>query len=342
MFITKQRIDVLDYLIHPTSGLTVKFVFREPPLSYQNNLYLLPFKLNVWLCIAAFVMILAFILYVNAFWETQKSKSNDKDKLDNTTLKPNVSDIAIFVISAMSQQGSAMELKGTLGRVVTFILFLTFLFLYTSYSASIVALLQSSSKQIRTLSDLLHSKLELGVEDTPYNRYYFSTAKDPVRKAISQKIAPPGSKPNFLNLEDGIKKLQKRPFAFNMNLGTGYKIIERYFHEHEKCGLQEIDFIPDNKPWLGCRKYSPYKEILKIGLYRLQEHGLTMRENRLMYSTKPVCTARGGSFGSVDILDCYPVLLMLLYGMILSFFLLFIEILFHRRQKLLRRIRDIR
>nr|AOG12848.1 ionotropic receptor [Eogystia hippophaecolus] len=209
MFITRQRIDFLDYLIHPSPGLTVKFLFREPPLSYQNNLFLLPFKLNVWLCIAAFVIILTLILYVNALWETQKTEIIYTNNLDHTTLRPNVSDIAFLVISAISQQGSAMELKGTLGRIVTFILFLTFLFLYTSYSASIVALLQSSSKQIRTLSDLLHSKLELGAEDTPYNRYHFSTAKEPVRKAIYQKIAPPESKPNFLNLEDGIKKLQK-------------------------------------------------------------------------------------------------------------------------------------
>lgn len=62
---------------------------------------------------------------------------------------------------------------GSLGRAVIFMMFLIFLFLYTSYSANIVALLQSSSNQIRTLSDLLNSKLELGVEDQPYTRYYF-------------------------------------------------------------------------------------------------------------------------------------------------------------------------
>lgn len=66
--------------------------------------------------------------------------------------------------------------SGSLGRIVTFIMFLIFLFLYTSYAANIVALLQSSSNQIRTLSDLLSSKLELGVEDQPYTRYYFTVS----------------------------------------------------------------------------------------------------------------------------------------------------------------------
>lgn len=125
---------------------------------------------------------------------------NTTFQFDQTVLKPNVSDIAILVISAISQQGSSTELKGrvllkcitrtrrivrlsnlnstgTLGRAVMFILFLAFVFLYTSYSASIVALLQSSSDKIRTLSDLLNSKLELGSEDTPYNRHYFAVIR---------------------------------------------------------------------------------------------------------------------------------------------------------------------
>lgn len=66
-----------------------------------------------------------------------------------------------------------LSFSGTLGRLVMFLVFLAFLFLYTSYSANIVALLQSTSNQIRNLPDLLNSKLELGVEDVAYNRYYF-------------------------------------------------------------------------------------------------------------------------------------------------------------------------
>lgn len=66
------------------------------------------------------------------------------------------------------------SISGTLGRFVMFLVFLAFLFIYTSYSANIVALLQSTSNQIRTLTDLLNSKLELGVEDVAYNKYYFS------------------------------------------------------------------------------------------------------------------------------------------------------------------------
>ena len=63
---------------------------------------------------------------------------------------------------------------GSLGRMVLLILFVSLTFLYTSYSANIVALLQSSSSQIRTLEDLLRSRMKFGVHDTVFNKYYFT------------------------------------------------------------------------------------------------------------------------------------------------------------------------
>ncbi|XP_073963211.1 ionotropic receptor 75a-like [Choristoneura fumiferana] len=331
LFITKQRIEIQEYLTFPTT-IYVKFIFHEPPLSYQNNLYLLPFRASVWYCIGSFVVMMIIVLFINAQWEAKKLKMKQEKEIANTVLFPSISEVTVFVVSAITQQGSTVELKGTLGRVVIFILFLAFLFLYTAYSASIVVLLQSSSNQIRTLSDLLQSKLELGVEDTPYNRFWFSDAKDPIRKAIyEKKIAPIGSTPRFYSMDEGIKLLQNKPFAFNTNLGVGYRFMEKYFHEHEKCGLQEIAFIQDGSAWSSCYKLSPYKEIFKVGLLRIQEHGLATRVNHLIYVKKPVCAVRGGRFVSVSIVDFYPSLLVLLYGLVLAVVLLGMEILYHRK-----------
>ncbi|CAH2106498.1 unnamed protein product [Euphydryas editha] len=331
MFITKPRLEVLEYLSFPTK-ITVKFVFRQPTLSYQNNLFILPFKPQVWLCILGLTILMLFIVFVNARWENIKSES----EFDKTALTPNMSEVALMVIGAVTQQGSFTELKGTLGRVVMFLMLLAFLFLYTSYSANIVALLQSSSNQIKTLADLLNSKLELGVEDTPYNRHLFSATTEPVKRAIyEKKIAPPGSKPNFMSLKEGVKKLQKKPFAFNMFLGDGYKLVEKYFLEHEKCGLKEIEYIDENKPVQACRKNSPFKEMYKIGLFRNQEHGINSRENRLIYGKKPACIVHGGTFDSVNMTDFYPALLMLAYGMILSLILLLLEIFHWRRSRVI-------
>uniref|UniRef100_A0AAU6NDS6 IR75q.1 n=1 Tax=Mythimna loreyi TaxID=667449 RepID=A0AAU6NDS6_9NEOP len=336
---TLERLRIVEYLTMPTNAISVKFVFRQPPLSYQNNLFILPFTSNVWMCLGVFVFILVAILYINTKWDRKKYEIYNDQKMDQTCLPPNWSDITLFVLSAISQQGSSNELKGTLGRFVMFIVFLAFVFLYTSYSANIVVLLQStSSNQIRTLADLLNSKLELGMEDVAYNRYYFSlqdayTFKDPIKKAMVEREIASKGKPNFMKIEDGVKAMQQRPFAFNMNTGIGYRIVSALFQEHEKCGLQEISFIPSTKPWLCSQKYSPFSEVFKVGYLRIQEHGLSDRENRLIYAKKPVCSVMGGSFGSVNMVDFYPVCLLLLYGMILAFVLLGVEILVHRWQK---------
>lgn len=52
-------------------------------------------------------------------------------------------------------------------------MFISLMFLYTAYSANIVALLQSSSNSIQTLEDLLKSRLDIGVDDTVFNHFYF-------------------------------------------------------------------------------------------------------------------------------------------------------------------------
>lgn len=68
MFITDQRLDVVTYLTNRI--LThAAFVFREPPLSYQNNLFLLPFETTVWYCLMSSIPLLIFVLYVNGRWE---------------------------------------------------------------------------------------------------------------------------------------------------------------------------------------------------------------------------------------------------------------------------------
>lgn len=86
-------------------------------------------------------------------------------------------------------------------------------------------------------------------------------------------------------------------FAFHMETGAGYKIVRRYFfdylffplnqivdlhllhqkiapvneisvetfEEHEKCGLQEIQFLQVSDPWMAIQKNTSYKEMLKIG-----------------------------------------------------------------------------
>lgn len=115
------------------------------------------------------------------------------------------------------------------------------------------------------MEDLYNSKIKLGADDTPYNRYYFKTTTNAFeRKVYLDKIAPPGKKDNFLSAREGIAKVRKGLYAFVMEEAGAYSIMEETYFEHEKCELVSIEYIKFSDPYLAIKKRSPYKEIFKV------------------------------------------------------------------------------
>ncbi|KAJ8728086.1 hypothetical protein PYW08_016471 [Mythimna loreyi] len=236
MFFTMERISIIDYIASPTPTRS-KFVFQQPKLSYENNLFLLPFDTTVWYSTVALIFIIYLVLLLVTKWEWKKtSHLIESRKKDAGVLRANGVDIIVLIFGAACQQGSPSELKGSLGRVVMLVLFLTLMFLYTSYSANIVALLQSSSSHIKTLEDLLHSRIKFGVHDTVFNRYYFSTATEPVRKAIyEKKVAPPGTTPRFMTMDEGVIQMQKVTTDPKLFVGQ-----EQNVFKNMDCSIEKI------------------------------------------------------------------------------------------------------
>lgn len=82
-------------------------------------------------------------------------------------------DVISFVWGAICQQSTHLIIPTISGRFIVITVFLSTLATFTSYSASIVALLQSPSHMIETIDDLLASPLKLALQDTGYNRYSY-------------------------------------------------------------------------------------------------------------------------------------------------------------------------
>lgn len=78
-------------------------------------------------------------------------------------------------------------------------------------------------------------------------------------------MVPPGQKPRFFPIEEGVRRLREGLFAFHMETGAGYKIVGETFLEDEKCGLKEIQFLQVPDPFLAVQKNTSFKEIIKIG-----------------------------------------------------------------------------
>nr|XP_022912415.1 glutamate receptor 1-like [Onthophagus taurus] len=328
LFFTSDRIEIIDY-IAMTTPTKSKFVFRQPKLSYITNVFTLPFQTRVWIASIFLVILIMLELYFILIWESHKLKLIKIESTDD--LEPSLSNVSLLAISAICQQGSSVLPNTTPGRIITLFLFTSLMFLYNSYSANIVALLQSSSTSIQTLEDLLHSRLQVGVDDTVFNHFYFPNASEPTRREIyKQKVAQPGQPERYFPIEEGVRRMRQGLFAFHMETGAGYKIVGETFLEGEKCGLQEIQFLQVPDPWLAIQKNSSYKEILKIAFRKIYESGIQNREVSLLYTKKPVCTSRGSTFVEVSIIDCYPAAAILAGGFIISIIILIFEILIYR------------
>lgn len=172
-FFTEDRIEIIDY-IAGTTPTHMKFIFRAPPLSYVSNVFVMPFDTMVWYGCLLMIIITPFILLTIAKWESHESIFRNEIYDAQTALRGNLSDVLMFEISAVSQQGYDVELKSVSGRIAAIFTFVALMFLYTSYSANIVALLQSTTDSIKTVDDLQNSRIKLGVEDIVYSYHYFT------------------------------------------------------------------------------------------------------------------------------------------------------------------------
>lgn len=168
MFVNTERLKVIDYLSW-TTPTSIQFVYRQPPLSYVSNLFTLPFSRSVWISIAGMFVVSIGIIYVVTIWE----RKNVDDRLfdDDSFLE-----VVMLAVGAVCQQGTTYEPTSGTGKFITFLVFIALLFIYVSYSAYIVVLLQSSSTEIQTLEDLLNSKMDYGLMEVVYNHFYFEVS----------------------------------------------------------------------------------------------------------------------------------------------------------------------
>ncbi|GJQ71805.1 hypothetical protein Trydic_g11491 [Trypoxylus dichotomus] len=330
-FFTLDRIYIVDY-IAPSVPTPVRFIFRAPPLSYVRNVFTLPFDKMVWYAGCFSVAIISVSIYIISKWEWSDYKFRDASAKRQNAMKPKYIDVLLMELGAICQQGSESEPKSAAGQIITIFVFLAFMFLYTSYSAKIVALLQSTSESIKTVDDLLSSRIKLGVEDKPYSYYYFKVQTEKTRRAIYiEKIAPIGQRASFMDIEEGVKRMRDEFFAFHAECTSVYKIVGDTFQENEKCGLREIQYWQIIEPWMAVKRNSSYKELAKVAYRKIYESGLQSREFRRIYTMKPTCQSRGSNFISVGLIDCYYAFLIFGIGSLIAVGVLLMEIVYKRR-----------
>lgn len=175
-----------------------------------------------------------------------------------------IKDAGTFVWGAVCQQATFIHVPTLSGRIVVLTTFLTFLAIFVSYSANIVALLQSPSNSIKTIQDLIRSPLKMSLQEAVYNRYFYLESNNSLAQHVyEKKIKPQGDKGWIYDPFEGIERIRTEMLAFQVEKKAAYKAIARTFTEAEKCSLGELNLVELPMTTMAVERNSPYKELIR-------------------------------------------------------------------------------
>ncbi|KAL1465680.1 hypothetical protein WDU94_005230 [Cyamophila willieti] len=209
---TTYRISMAYFLVD-TFEMKTAIIFRQPRLVSVSNIYFKAFSSQVWLCIAACLLLGSIILHiqVSVLRGIQMEKSNSHETF---------ADRVTFVWAALCQQGNHIKAATSDSvRISMFTILLTALFLFYPYSANITALLQSPGGAIRTVDDIVTSPIKILVHDMPYSIHMIAeNNKSAVRKVYQEKIfSNQGEHCGvYVNIEKGIERVRTGMYGFQV------------------------------------------------------------------------------------------------------------------------------
>nr|AXY83444.1 putative ionotropic receptor 3 [Conopomorpha sinensis] len=325
LIMMRSRLSAVEYIL-PPAPLEANFVFKKPSLAAVTNIYVLPFSRGVWVALCVLMTVAAVTLFAVSFKDEVYNKQGNSSVLQRASLCFHDTLCLVF------QQGTAFDPDSISARQILLLGLMSFMFLYTAYSANVVALLQSASSEINNVETLLRSPLGIGAEDVIYNRQIFEKETRPAHRALYVKKGLPQGERFFMTVEEGVRRMREGMFAFHSEPTATFDEVQRTFLEHEKCNLGSIKFTEFLYPYFGIGKTSHIKEVLRIGVIRIAESGVQVRTNRRMMSNPPKCVSGTAMFTAVRLLDILPAVqsMFVLYAVALIVFGL--EIYVHRRE----------
>ncbi|XP_030748218.1 uncharacterized protein LOC115876547 [Sitophilus oryzae] len=235
LFINHERLRAVRY-----SGvlnlLGIKFFLKKPPLSYVKNIYVLTLTKQVWFATFLITFLFLVALYIALRWERTSWTNYEENIMPENQRSVSVSDMVLLSLEALCQQGTYIEPVTLSARILMLWFFLFFMFIFVAYSASILILLRSAA-EIRSISDLLNNKFEVGALNVHFMKHYLSKPKHgPLRELYIKKIYPN----NYFSIEDGFRKIQKEHFAYFTPIAHASLANMRNYTNYDICAFQEL------------------------------------------------------------------------------------------------------
>ncbi|XP_063703737.1 ionotropic receptor 75a-like [Culicoides brevitarsis] len=306
------------------SGLSVQkfrqyMIFRHPRTSTgMKNVFLSPLSNVVWMCLASILVLMVFCLYIFHFYEKT---------IDSLPLSLSI----VTVIGIFASQGVTKTFKGLHARIALLFSLIMSIICLQFYSASIVSsLLLPTPRTITTMRNLAMSNLKVIMEDIPTSNASFRVSID--ENAIFLYNTKIKQFDRLFSIEEGVTLVKKGNYAFYTYVDFAYDFMRNTFTFDELDDLQEIPFYPlDHRSmlYMAVEKHSPFKELIRVGNQKFAETGLRSYVTEKFTSKPPVGNLKNQMFKNavVDLHAFSSILYMLVTGMILSFMILFFEVL---------------
>ncbi|KAJ1530826.1 hypothetical protein ONE63_005673 [Megalurothrips usitatus] len=321
VYVTNERLYILDSVAE-TFPLRTGVIYKMSSSRSASNIYLEPFSEGVWLAVAAIMAVCtAELVATTRSWATHKP------------VLISVADCVTAVLGVLCQQGADRTPDSVSGRTVMTMLLLTSFFIFTSFGAFIVALLQAPATPLGSPKELLASPIKISAMDVAFIHAWFRPVRGVVGDIFVKKIKK-HERPGFLPVWEGIELVRRRGYGYQAEMNEAYHEIQEKFTETEKCDLFEMELFPSEAQIIVTVEKSPYREVFSRFVRWQRELGLLDRISKRWYASKPRCEPGSRGFQAIGAREVVPLLLLLTYGVLLSLLLLAMEIVSrHRRPR---------
>lgn len=316
---------------HPIidSGLSVQkfrqyIIFRHPRTTTgMKNVFLSPLSDMVWIFLCLLLILTTICFFIIYLYEMARYK----------TIEPSPFTLSIItVIGIFANQGVTGVFKSIQARIALLVSLLMSIICTQFYSASIVSsLIMPAPHTIKTMKDLaMTNNMDVIMEDIPTSRAAFRVSIDENAILLFQKKISKCDQ--LFSIEEGVALVKRGNYAFFTYVDYAYDFMRKTFTYDELDDLQEVPFYPlDHRSmlYMAVEKYSPFKELIRVGNQKFAETGLRSYLTKKFSSKPPVGNLNNQKFRNavVDLRAFSTILYMLAVGMLTSIFIFVCEIL---------------
>ncbi|CAB3219831.1 unnamed protein product [Arctia plantaginis] len=302
---------ILDYVV-PIWPFRVGFIYVAERES-SNNMYLEPFSPGVWWACLVMMCVLALVQRI-----TSKNRKEEDGAL-------------YTVLTTYLQQDASAVPECASGRWSFMVLSVSAMLVHAYYTSAIVSALMSTGKggpdSLRALGD---SKYAIASEEYDFMRYLFfdvETSWEDLeylkRKKMTSRF--------YVEFNKGVELVEQGSTAFHSEYNQIYPHFKS-FSDDNICKLQHVDTIPETLTWITSSKNGQWTGMLRIAGLWLLETGLGKRLVTRLRIPQPPCRAALLA-ERVKLGDVAPLLLLTIFGAILSPMVLGMEVMFSKAQK---------